>query len=522
MLGSDEIRVDLRAGAPDFAAPVLERLRAEGATRVSGHGGAARRWPAQRDQLGDRRAGRASRSAERNELRNLAGPLGLVADLLEWRRTARTLLDTYLGRGPGLEVLQGAIRRGDRRDLEAVILFADLRDFTAKAASWSVEQLLAALDTYYQALVDAITVAGGEVLKFMGDGLLAVFPIGAAAGRWRAPASARWPPRWRRARRSPRPTGRGVAAGAEPLDFGVALHVGRVVYGNIGGQGRLDFTVIGPAVNLVSRIEGLCKIAGPAAARDRGARAPRRGRAGPARRPSDPRPAPSRSSCSGCPPPWRRRADRRRVASRGRGGQRMATALRHDLEAEMHGARRAGARRRRGCSRPRRAAAKDRALQAAAAALRARRDEILAANAQDLAAARARGLRASLLDRLALDRAARRGDGGRARGGRGARRSGRRRDRALAAPERPRHRARARAARRDRDHLRSRAPTSPPMPARSASRPATPRSCAAAPRASIRRARSSPACSRASPRPACRRPRSRACRPPIAPRSASC
>jgi adenylate cyclase len=260
MLGTDEIRVDLRAGEADLAASVLERLRAEGASEylvmavplADGRRNAIS-WAT------DARAGFSV--AERNELRNLAGPLGLVADLLEWRRTARTLLDTYLGRGPGLEVLQGAIRRGDRRDLEAVILFADLRDFTAKAASWSVDQLLAALDTYYQALVDAITVAGGEVLKFMGDGLLAVFPTAGPQGPARtcqhALAAAQAARQALAAANRTR-----VAAGAEPLDFGVALHVGRVVYGNVGGQGRLDFTVIGPAVNLVSRIEGLCRTLG--------------------------------------------------------------------------------------------------------------------------------------------------------------------------------------------------------------------------------------------------------------------
>jgi adenylate cyclase len=260
MLGSDEIRVDLTAPQDEIAAPVLERLRAAGGTE----------YLVVAVPLADGRRNAISWATdapgrfslgERNELRNLAGPLGLVLDLLEWRRTARTLLDTYLGRGPGHEVLNGAIRRGDRRELEAVILFADLRDFTAKSASWSVEQLLAALDAYYQALVDAITVAGGEVLKFMGDGLLAVFPIGlpdslaqtcqraltaAVAARDALDAA-------NQARR---------AAGDAALEFGVALDVGRVVYGNIGGQGRLDFTVIGPAVNLVSRIEGLCKSLG--------------------------------------------------------------------------------------------------------------------------------------------------------------------------------------------------------------------------------------------------------------------
>ncbi len=257
MLGTDEIRVDLCAPNSALAAPILDRLRAEGASE----------YLVMAVPLADGRRNAISWAtdapggftlAARNELRNLAGPLGLILDLLEGRRTARTLLDTYLGRGPGREVLNGAIRRGDRRDLEAVILFADLRDFTAKAANWSIDQLLAALDSYYQALVDAITVAGGEVLKFMGDGLLAVFPIG------EAPALARTCQRAlaavMAARHALEAANRArAAAGADPLDFGVALHVGPVVYGNIGGQGRLDFTVIGPAVNLVSRVEGLCK-----------------------------------------------------------------------------------------------------------------------------------------------------------------------------------------------------------------------------------------------------------------------
>jgi adenylate cyclase len=260
MAGLDELRIDLRGAAGALAGPGLERLRAEGASECLVM--AVPLPDGRRNAIGWTTAAPAGFSVvERNELRNLAGPLGLVADLLEWRRTARTLLDTYLGRGPGLEVLNGAIRRGDRRDLEAVILFADLRDFTGKAAIWSVDQLLAALDTYYQALVDAITVAGGEVLKFMGDGLLAVFPTGGPQGLARtcqhALAAAQ------AARQALAVANRTrVAAGAEALEFGVALHVGRVVYGNVGGERRLDFTVIGPAVNLVSRVEGLCRTLG--------------------------------------------------------------------------------------------------------------------------------------------------------------------------------------------------------------------------------------------------------------------
>ena len=254
MLEMDEIRVDLRDGGEE---PMLARLRAAGATEqlvmaiplADGRRNAIS-WTT------DRAGGFSAR--ERNDLRNLIGPLGLVLDLLEWRRTARTLLDTYLGSGPGREVLGGAIRRGDRRDLDAVILFADLRDFTSMALTWNVDRLLQALDAYYQALVDAITIADGEVLKFVGDGLLAVFPIGTGADLQET---------CRRAFAATLAARRAMAAvnqvrgaaGLPELDFGVALHVGRVIYGNIGGAGRLDFTVIGPAVNLVSRVEGLCK-----------------------------------------------------------------------------------------------------------------------------------------------------------------------------------------------------------------------------------------------------------------------
>jgi adenylate cyclase len=257
MLEMDESRIDLRAGGEPGEEPILTQLRAAGATEhlvmavtlADGRRNAIS-WTT------DRAGGFSAR--ERNDLRNLIGPLGLVLDLLEWRRTARTLLDTYLGSGPGREVLGGAIRRGDRRDLDAVILFADLRDFTSKAITWSVDQLLEALDAYYQALVDAITFADGDVLKFLGDGLLAVFPIGKptnlAATCRRAYAATI------AARQALSEVNRSRAAtGLVPLEFGVALHVGRVIYGNIGGSWRLDFTVIGPAVNLVSRVEGLCK-----------------------------------------------------------------------------------------------------------------------------------------------------------------------------------------------------------------------------------------------------------------------
>ena len=171
------------------------------------------------------------------------------------RRSTASLLHTYLGDGPAEAVLGGAIRRGDRRRIEAAILFSDLRGFTAMSERLDEVALFAALDRYFEAVVEAVRGEGGDVLKFLGDGVLAIFPLA-------APRGAAGPP----ARAALRTIGRATAGARRrypptrsPLGFTATLHVGEVVYGNIGSPDRLDFTVLGPAVNLVSRLEGLAK-----------------------------------------------------------------------------------------------------------------------------------------------------------------------------------------------------------------------------------------------------------------------
>jgi adenylate cyclase len=172
------------------------------------------------------------------------------------RRTAKTLLDTYVGRQAGSRVLNGAIQRGMGETIRAVIWLCDLRGFTARSEALARDALIAMLNGYFGAMCDGVDAHGGEVLKFIGDAMLAIFPIAgddAAAACQCALAAAQAAEQAVATINAQR-----AAAGEAELDYGLALHVGDVLYGNIGGHSRLDFTVIGPAVNLAARIEGLC------------------------------------------------------------------------------------------------------------------------------------------------------------------------------------------------------------------------------------------------------------------------
>jgi len=183
----------------------------------------------------------------------LAAPLQAVVG----RATTQSLLQAYLGRRSAGRVLAGAARRGTGEVIEAVIWLSDLRDFTALSERLPADQVIAALNDSCSRLVGAIQPLGGEVLKFIGDGLLAIFPLterGAAA----ATAAALTALRAARAGMARLDEERG-RHGLPALPFGVALHVGAVMYGNIGAPDRLDFTAIGPAVNLASRVESLCR-----------------------------------------------------------------------------------------------------------------------------------------------------------------------------------------------------------------------------------------------------------------------
>lgn len=184
-----------------------------------------------------------------------------VIEVMAAARSTGSLLKTYLGADPAAAVLGGAVRRGDVRTMEAVVLMADLRGFTAKSLAWRADDLLRALSAYFEVLCDAVAEANGDVLKFIGDGVLAIFPVDGPNGSDAASRAALTACAKAREHMHAVNSNR-KQAGQEPLDFVVSLHRGPVTYGNIGGADRLDFTVIGPAVNVASRLQGLCKSLG--------------------------------------------------------------------------------------------------------------------------------------------------------------------------------------------------------------------------------------------------------------------
>jgi adenylate cyclase len=193
-----------------------------------------------------------------NALRSLIPPLARYVEIISLRRTASILLDTYVGNRAGERILGGQIRRGHTDTMHAAIWLSDLRGFTALSDRLPAENVVEILNRYFDCQVSSIRTHGGEVLKFMGDGLLAVFPI--AESDSNAPqVCSRVLDAARESRASVDAMHYPVGDAVERFRFGVALHVGKILYGNIGGSNRLDFTCIGPAVNLAARLE---KIAG--------------------------------------------------------------------------------------------------------------------------------------------------------------------------------------------------------------------------------------------------------------------
>ncbi len=184
-------------------------------------------------------------------------PLARVAEIRSLRRMAATLLNTYVGTHSGERILAGRIRRGYTETIHAAIWLSDMRGFTALADRLPPQELLDLLNRYFDCQVPPIVAHGGEVLKFIGDGLLAIFPVAddESDAEWACNEVLV-------AARQARANVAALSASlgnnpAQDLRFGLALHLGEVLYGNIGGGNRLDFTCIGPAVNLAARLETL-------------------------------------------------------------------------------------------------------------------------------------------------------------------------------------------------------------------------------------------------------------------------
>lgn len=195
------------------------------------------------------------------DLAVLYNMLPVLARLIErsnLEQTAINILDAYVGHTAGERILMGQITRGSRDTIYAGIWFCDLRDFTGLSDAMPRDEMIALLNSYFETMAEPVLSHGGEVMKFIGDAMLAVFPVDNAQQK---------PAVCERMLKAAEEAVQGMAKlnderamfGQNPINYGLALHIGQVAYGNIGAAGRLDFTVIGPAVNYAERIEQLCK-----------------------------------------------------------------------------------------------------------------------------------------------------------------------------------------------------------------------------------------------------------------------
>jgi len=245
-------------GTPDFA--TFAELRSEGmtdyvalVTRFAATGAIGEMDAIYSIWTSDDADGFSEDDIER--LQRLISPLAAALKCRSLARIAATLVETYLGRDAGRRVLSGRIERGIAERISAVLWFSDLRGFTRITDTATPDEIIPLLNDYAQVVISAIHVAGGDVLKLIGDGTLAIFQdndIGAAAHAALGAALA--------VRQGVVAlNGRRSQSGLPITEVYLGLHVGEVFYGNIGSLERLDFTVVGPAVNEVSRIAAMCR-----------------------------------------------------------------------------------------------------------------------------------------------------------------------------------------------------------------------------------------------------------------------
>jgi adenylate cyclase len=248
-------RVDAADGELDF--PILHDLKAKGCSdylAVPIPGAHGRRYAVtfttdHVDGFSDQQV---------TELTGISRRMSMACDSFGQHELTRHLLTIYLGSHAGPKVLAGQIRRGTGEELTAVLWSSDLRGFTARSDRLPGQQMIAILNALFDAQATAIHQHGGEILKFIGDGLLAIFPIDGSASPSDATHNAMAAALQALAavhQLSEHPS----MVGEPALQIVVALHAGAVIYGNVGAADRLDFTVIGPAVNLVSRVESVAK-----------------------------------------------------------------------------------------------------------------------------------------------------------------------------------------------------------------------------------------------------------------------
>jgi adenylate cyclase len=257
--GTDEIRRRLGRGDPaDFK--TLQEFKAEGETDYVAflHRFAKDRIIGEMDCVFSQWTTRRPEGfceEELSALRRLVPSLALAIKCASLARIAGTLVEVYLGRGAGERVLSGRISRGVAERINAVLWFSDLRGYTTIADTTSPDEIIPLLNDYAEAVISSIHKGGGDVLKLIGDGVLAVFNAAEPA------ESCRWALRAEVELRSRIETLNGNrSSNGRPIStVYLGLHIGNVFFGNIGSDERLDFTVVGPAVNEVSRIASMCR-----------------------------------------------------------------------------------------------------------------------------------------------------------------------------------------------------------------------------------------------------------------------
>jgi adenylate cyclase len=255
-LGGETLRRRLEGAQAQLDFSILKDIKAQGGTEyfalpvASAFGAATHMASYTTDRPGGFTDGEIA------QLKEMSERLSVLADMYSQRQIAENVLAAYLGPQTGPRVLAGKIRRGTGETINAVLWSSDIRGFTALSDRLPGQQVIAILDQVFDAQARAIAKHGGEILKFIGDGLLAIFPVGtqdqarlAASGAMLAATEALAS---LQALAPPSP-------GDERLRMVIALHYGSAIYGNIGAADRLDFTIIGPGVNLVSRIEAIAK-----------------------------------------------------------------------------------------------------------------------------------------------------------------------------------------------------------------------------------------------------------------------
>ena len=263
--GQNEGRYRIRAGSDSDRFPLFVRVAAEGGTdyflQLKGYPNRSGGTPVGQEGIliswiSSEPEGFSSEEIEL--LRRLHNPLCVEINNLTHKLLVRDILHAYLGNLSADRVYAGQIQRGDGDVIEAVILFCDLRGSSKLAEHYDLDGFLGVLNEYYDATAGAVLDGGGEVLRYIGDASLAIFPInrypdGKEACRAALQAALDAVVRGDRLN-----TNR-IERGELPIEFGIGLHYGTVVYGNIGTADRIEFTVIGKAANEAARIEAQCK-----------------------------------------------------------------------------------------------------------------------------------------------------------------------------------------------------------------------------------------------------------------------